>query len=288
MFTVSCPNCAATYNLDEAKVGPQGRKLKCAKCAHVWVAMAPAAAVPPVVEPVAAPVAVPAVEEVKPTRAEAAAEVAAEVKEAVASAAAEPGTPVAVPDPSALDEHLPDFDFKLPDIDHMAGVGRMGGLRALAGGEKWLWLALILCVVGILGGVWSLLGGGAKPAQSDADEIGSKVAAVSDTAPVEAAKQVTTAPEGLQLRDVKAEFVTGDKAGVTFEVKGSLKNTTSATMVLPGVQVELVDKKGEVADVWPVKLTRSSIAGGGELSWGVSFTNPPTEEMAGWRAVFVK
>ena len=41
MFTVNCPACDAQYQLDEAKVGPAGRKLKCAKCGHLWVAMKP-------------------------------------------------------------------------------------------------------------------------------------------------------------------------------------------------------------------------------------------------------
>ena len=42
---VSCPECAARFEVDPAALGPTGRKLRCGKCAHVW--MQPAPALPP-------------------------------------------------------------------------------------------------------------------------------------------------------------------------------------------------------------------------------------------------
>ncbi len=33
---VSCPNCATRYTLSESSVGVNGRKVKCAKCGHIW------------------------------------------------------------------------------------------------------------------------------------------------------------------------------------------------------------------------------------------------------------
>ncbi len=33
---VSCPNCSTRYTLSESSVGPNGRKVKCAKCGHIW------------------------------------------------------------------------------------------------------------------------------------------------------------------------------------------------------------------------------------------------------------
>lgn len=33
---LTCPACATRYQADEAKFPPQGRKVRCAKCGHVW------------------------------------------------------------------------------------------------------------------------------------------------------------------------------------------------------------------------------------------------------------
>jgi predicted Zn finger-like uncharacterized protein len=33
---VSCPACQTQFNVDPALLGPDGRKVRCAKCAHVW------------------------------------------------------------------------------------------------------------------------------------------------------------------------------------------------------------------------------------------------------------
>jgi predicted Zn finger-like uncharacterized protein len=33
---VSCPACQTQFNVDPALLGPGGRKVRCAKCAHVW------------------------------------------------------------------------------------------------------------------------------------------------------------------------------------------------------------------------------------------------------------
>ncbi len=33
---VSCPNCSTRYTLSESSVGANGRKVKCAKCGHIW------------------------------------------------------------------------------------------------------------------------------------------------------------------------------------------------------------------------------------------------------------
>ena len=33
---ISCPACEIQFNVDPALLGPDGRKVRCAKCAHVW------------------------------------------------------------------------------------------------------------------------------------------------------------------------------------------------------------------------------------------------------------
>ena len=38
---LTCPQCATRYQTDAALFAPPGRKVKCAKCAHVWMQAAP-------------------------------------------------------------------------------------------------------------------------------------------------------------------------------------------------------------------------------------------------------
>ena len=38
---IACPSCDARYLLDPAKIGPDGRRVKCAKCGHTWAQTAP-------------------------------------------------------------------------------------------------------------------------------------------------------------------------------------------------------------------------------------------------------
>lgn len=39
---IVCPSCASRYELDEAKIGPSGRKVRCASCQTAWQVEAPA------------------------------------------------------------------------------------------------------------------------------------------------------------------------------------------------------------------------------------------------------
>ena len=38
---IACPSCDARYVVDPAKIGPDGRRVKCAKCGHTWAEAAP-------------------------------------------------------------------------------------------------------------------------------------------------------------------------------------------------------------------------------------------------------
>jgi predicted Zn finger-like uncharacterized protein len=40
---LTCPECATRYQTDAAQFAPEGRKVRCAKCSHVWFQAPPAA-----------------------------------------------------------------------------------------------------------------------------------------------------------------------------------------------------------------------------------------------------
>lgn len=43
---IACPNCSTKYTLKEQALGTSGRKMKCAKCEHVWLALPPKEIIP--------------------------------------------------------------------------------------------------------------------------------------------------------------------------------------------------------------------------------------------------
>lgn len=51
MPRIVCPNCAARYEVSAEVVGAAGRKVRCVRCGHVWLARAEEEAPPPWPEP---------------------------------------------------------------------------------------------------------------------------------------------------------------------------------------------------------------------------------------------
>ncbi|MFK8035367.1 MAG: zinc-ribbon domain-containing protein [Hyphomicrobiales bacterium] len=43
---IACPNCSTKYTLKEQALGTSGRKMKCAKCEHIWLALPPKEIIP--------------------------------------------------------------------------------------------------------------------------------------------------------------------------------------------------------------------------------------------------
>ncbi len=51
MPRIVCPNCAARYEVSAEVLGPAGKKVRCVRCGHVWLARAEGEAPPPWPEP---------------------------------------------------------------------------------------------------------------------------------------------------------------------------------------------------------------------------------------------
>jgi predicted Zn finger-like uncharacterized protein len=100
---VSCPACGTSFAVDDSLIGPSGRKVRCAKCAHRWHQL-------PTAEPAApapAPVTAEAMPSIEPSASAQMAAIAAAISERLA-AAPEAGSAPPVPDHVA--------DTAIPDI----------------------------------------------------------------------------------------------------------------------------------------------------------------------------
>ncbi len=266
MITVRCPACDAAYQLDEAKLAAGGRKLKCVRCKTVWVADAPAVAVE-------APV---TVDEVV---------VAAAVTEPVERAAepvVAPAPEEVAPDPAP--EPNPD-DFKDYAREYaVEDVVQIGGWRQwVRGGNAWRSGALGMVLLGLITGVGVVA---LKLMPESEREMATETVVV----PEELTSKVVQPPEGLVLHNVRDDVspVEGEQGGVALTVRGLLANTTSHTLVVPPMHLELLGEDGRVADTWAVSGVSGAMAGGAEQAWTVSLSAPDMTRIRGWRVVFVE
>lgn len=285
MFTVSCPNCSATYQLDETKLGPQGRKLKCARCGHIWVAMPPAADEPPV-----SAVSSPASPEGQPAPVDVGAAPVAgdsfhneDAAEDTLSAESENAAAQNLTEESVPEALAPEPVAPRVELSAMANVARYPWSRAFTGQRKWLTVALALCCVGALGAGWVLWGKFSPRGHAGARTVAAtENTGVSTTVPV-----VVPPPSGVVLQRVKAQF-TKVGEGVVLNVNGVMRNASETAVNLPLLRVELLGADGKVQDMWPVNLVTTTLLPTMEMPWSVSFTNPDVKNIAGWRAVFVR
>ncbi len=263
MTTVRCPNCDAAYNVDPAKLGEAGRKLKCAKCQAVWLATA---------EFVEEPAAV-----AEPVQPEAPVAGGDGHDDGVAPASDAEGDAAFSPE---SDEMLVQRN---PGVD---AVVRVGGWRQWVRGDNlWRSAAVGVVALGLLAGscmIWmSLAGkGGEEPVVEHPLEAAADVALTADVVPP---------PEGIVLHRVRGDVspVDGKDGGMALTVRGLLVNTTSSTITVPPMRLELLGKDGSVADMWPVSGIAARMDGGAEEAWTVSLTAPDMSTIAGWRVVFV-
>lgn len=65
---IACPACETRFRTDPTRIGPQGTKVRCAKCGHVWTQMPEAGAQALPVAPPPAPKVAPPPEDVRPAR----------------------------------------------------------------------------------------------------------------------------------------------------------------------------------------------------------------------------
>lgn len=251
MITVRCPTCDAAYQLDAAKLEGGGRKLRCAKCQTVWLARVEVAPVEPAVSPIEDDMGM--AQDIAPVHHE-----------------HEDGT----------DDLLVQ---RTPGLDAVTHVG--GWRRWVRGENAWRNGALAFILLGLMaGGVAAVMNMGGDKAEVAHEEMPEDVhgeAEVSD---------VVQPPAGVVLHRVQGEVtpVEGDGGGVALTVRGLLANTTSATVAVPPLRLELLGENGVVTDQWPVSTGDGELPAHDEQAWTVSLTAPDLSQVKGWRVVFVK
>lgn len=115
---LTCPSCGARFIIDDDQLGPRGRRVRCGRCRHVWLAESGES------EPEAA---APAVEEAEP--------------EPEAETEPEPSEPEEAPaEPLKAERAAPAAATPAPPP---------GGHGILVG-----WIALVVVLVGIAAGLW--------------------------------------------------------------------------------------------------------------------------------------
>lgn len=249
LSTVACPQCGAGYQVPIAKLAAKPRKLKCAQCAHVWVAALPAAVVTEGV-----PSALPE---------------AASNTEPTPDAPATHTPPKPAPEPEAE----PEVEPSPPAMLEMSEVLKPAWHAYVFGEQKWLTLAFIMVLAGLGAAVFTMMQ--SLPQTPAAPEP-------EPTRQARALKPVP-APQGVVMHQVEAHAYQIEE-GTVLQLQGRIANLAKTLTALPHLQAELLDDAGAVQDFWPVTLVTTTLPAQSEIPFTVSFTNPLGQA---WRLIWV-
>lgn len=170
---------------------------------------------------------------------------------------------------------------RAPGLD---AVVRVGGWRQwVRGSNSWRLGAVGLIGLGMLAGAWVVWG----KLHPEAEIVVAKPVPVEEAKRVDA--EVIQPPKGVVLHRVHGDIseLTGPEGGVALTVRGLLTNTSSNTVVVPALRLELLGNDGKVADLWPVSGVSGTLAPQAEQAWTVSLSAPDMRAIEGWRVVFI-
>ncbi|QEL26745.1 DUF3426 domain-containing protein [Bosea sp. F3-2] len=242
---IVCPSCASQYELDAAKLGPEGRKVRCASCKTAWH-----------VEPAAVFPDAPSEEETKALLAEEMARAAAIDAEITALAAETSEKAVAEAESDVV-----------ADIRPAARRSKRAAAKATASrGRGWRGRAAALPAAAAVAGL-ALLG----------------LVAWQRNAVVRAAPQLASVFEtvalpvnvrGLSLGAIESGLVE-DGANRFLVVEGDVTNITKSKAKVPLIEVAVKDATGATLYTWTTEPPRASLEPAELIRFRARLASPP-------------
>lgn len=243
---LTCPECATSYFVDDARIPATGRKVKCASCGARWIA---ASDPPPADDPRPAAILPDALSGPAP---EPAGEAFGDVfGDLAVEPAADPE-----PAPESASESAPE-----PEPELRVRPAR-GGRRSKAGPGVEL---VALCVAAAL----ALVAAGLVLLR------GPIVRAMPAAAPLFSAVGFDTAASGLVIEGVHSQAAFQGDAPV-LSVTGAVRNTGRKDLEVPPVRVRLLDRRGEVVAVRTATAEGAAAPAGATRYFVVVLPNPPS------------
>ncbi len=251
---VECPNCQAKFRLPDEKVGPQGAKLRCGKCRHVFHVDAPQPAEPEGFAdfdfPAESPVAPPPRAAVRPEPGrDDAAEVPPDFFHSESYEA--PEQPAEEDEPEARDTRPVRPGFSLEDVADIplpgSQLSKDRRRRAIIIG-----VSLLLVIAATLAAVYFLdLWPGKKAAKAPTEPPAATAPAKPEAekpAPEAAAPapkaEETAKVKDIMLQNVRQYYVSNEKAGQLFVIEGKAVNNFKSPKEMIKLEANLFDDKG--------------------------------------------
>ncbi len=250
---IACPSCAAAYELDDATVGPKGRKVRCAACGEVWRVM-PA-------EPV---VAEPEADTGWPSDKETIEGAVTQAKPPEDEAAAKPPAEAAEPEPKTEPEQKTEIEPE--PAPKGAKIVKDAKARSSKGSA----------LRGILSWRAATVAGTMLALGAAFHEREAVVRLLPQTAKIYATVGFPVNLRGIEIRNVKSRLVTdGDEPVLV--VDGDLVNVSDRKVDVPRLHFALTGPDGRQVYVWSAQADRANLQPGETLNFRRRLAAPPAE-----------
>ena len=248
---IICPDCATSYEVEPADLGPSGRKVRCTSCGSVW------RAVPPEAEPDNSESGEDAHEAEPMLGLEDMAGVETIKFDAMIG---DEDAPAAAADDDDEDEEE-DIEDVAPQPAPARTRRRPRGTAPRATGSRGLTSASVLGVVLVLGSVVRR------------DAVGSYVP---DLAGLYAIVGMPVNLRGLEFRDMETVETTDDGIPQLI-VRGTIENVRGDTVAVPRLRLAVRGISGREIFVWTAVPAKSELDAGESLPFLAQLASPPAE-----------